>query len=637
MSDWLVEISFGPVHGFIAAARRSRDLWAGSRILSEVVRAGAKSLIADGAVLIYPTQAAVDAVDMPGNMSNTILAMISCSEDGKQLDDTALLQRQQTFLSEMVGRAQQAGRDALVGISVDERKKWHDALYPEQPRTSLWEKQVENVIDSYAAWSIFKPESGYKPAYQALKAAFAQRKNTRDFKPHAMAEAYPDKGIPKSALDGVNESVLPETRQRAINRFDLGEGEQLDAIGCMKRSYGKQEYFTALTRLAADAWLKTLDDSVLKALRVAYEDLVDLDFATRTSGNNDCYRDFPYDAGLLFGGALKEATTRAGKDGNVKAYSALCAVAKVMDGIGTRPNPYVALLVADGDRMGAFIDKAETQVQHASISEAIALFSNQVPALARDDRGHAIFHGGEDLMVAYPLLSAVNGAHALSRAFKRAVAGVIEALMPDEASRAGGVPTLRAGLAICHVMEPLGFIRRAADDAEKYAKGDAGTAQQGDALGIHLHLRSGPRLDARFRFGTVGRPGLDFLAFQRWMKAYSENSRLFSGRVAFDIRDLAGANDTLRRNTTAPDEIALAEKITVNAFERVLERAQKSGGNTKMDLRLKHRLRRRLQTLQASHDGSIAAACTALGNELVLARWMSAVDRRSLHETGDRA
>ena len=59
MSRWLLQVSFGPVQGFIASARRSRDLWAGSYILSKIARAAADSLIEANASLIYPTQAAV--------------------------------------------------------------------------------------------------------------------------------------------------------------------------------------------------------------------------------------------------------------------------------------------------------------------------------------------------------------------------------------------------------------------------------------------------------------------------------------------------------------------------------------------------------------------------------------------------
>ena len=37
-------LSFGPVQDFIAAARRSRDLWSGSWLLSEVCKAAALAL-----------------------------------------------------------------------------------------------------------------------------------------------------------------------------------------------------------------------------------------------------------------------------------------------------------------------------------------------------------------------------------------------------------------------------------------------------------------------------------------------------------------------------------------------------------------------------------------------------------------
>ena len=43
----LLLVSLGPVQDFIAQARRSRDLWFGSHLLSELSRAAAKSLAED--------------------------------------------------------------------------------------------------------------------------------------------------------------------------------------------------------------------------------------------------------------------------------------------------------------------------------------------------------------------------------------------------------------------------------------------------------------------------------------------------------------------------------------------------------------------------------------------------------------
>ena len=48
MGGYWLSISIGPVQGFIAAARRTRDLWYGSWLLSEVSKAVARSLHEQG-------------------------------------------------------------------------------------------------------------------------------------------------------------------------------------------------------------------------------------------------------------------------------------------------------------------------------------------------------------------------------------------------------------------------------------------------------------------------------------------------------------------------------------------------------------------------------------------------------------
>ena len=54
MSAYLLQVAVGPVQGFIAAARRTRDLWCGSLILSEVAKAAARNMSVSGALLIFP-------------------------------------------------------------------------------------------------------------------------------------------------------------------------------------------------------------------------------------------------------------------------------------------------------------------------------------------------------------------------------------------------------------------------------------------------------------------------------------------------------------------------------------------------------------------------------------------------------
>lgn len=57
----LLLVSLGPVQDFIAQARRMRDLWFGSHLLSELSRAVAKALALQGAELIFPALGKADA------------------------------------------------------------------------------------------------------------------------------------------------------------------------------------------------------------------------------------------------------------------------------------------------------------------------------------------------------------------------------------------------------------------------------------------------------------------------------------------------------------------------------------------------------------------------------------------------
>src|SRR5204862_1418878 len=62
---YLVSIALGPVQEFIAQARRTRDLWYGSHLLSELSRAAARHLADGGAELIFPALARGDDELLP--------------------------------------------------------------------------------------------------------------------------------------------------------------------------------------------------------------------------------------------------------------------------------------------------------------------------------------------------------------------------------------------------------------------------------------------------------------------------------------------------------------------------------------------------------------------------------------------
>ncbi len=597
MSSWLLEISLGPVQGFIAAARRSRDLWAGSFILSELVRAAAREMIANRAQLIYPLASRVERAnpDENSNLSNILLARI----DG--VDEVGI-----RAIAEAV---KQAARQRLAAFAEQAKQQWRGAGVDLRP--DFWDSQVADAIEAYAAWapipaSAVGDKPAYRVAYESLKHTLAARKNTRDFAPmFPAADAGKGTGIPKCSFDGLRESVLPKDRQQFPARFGMSRGEQLDALGCIKRVVGNNERFTALSRFAADGWLTQLDAESCRKLAAAYEPLVNdaLGLATRATGSGGADL-FPYDAGLLF--PERYAIAERDNMDHAAAKDALAALGAVLRPLWKRygrPCPYGVLLIADGDRMGRFVDRAQAADEHQEISAAVAAFADQVPQIARDSGGQCVFAGGEDLTVLLPLARVVDAAFALHDAFTATMQPVVEKLVKDHPDAR---PTLRVGAAICHVLEPLGVIRQRAAAAEKFAKGTAGAPGQGNALGLKLHIRSGHEIGVRLSFADPA----GHTALSNWQKAYAQ--RHLPGRLAYDTRAIA---------LNVP---ATGAGVGEAEFRRLLDRARQGGGAEKIDDALRQQLEDRRSALVTVADPDDPSGLLRLAAELILGRWLSA-------------
>src|SRR5437667_259643 len=86
---YLLSISIGPVQDFIATARRSRDLWFGSWLLSELSKAAAHEIVKlqKNESLIFPaTEDPSDLASDDFNVVNKILALV---DDPKGTGDAA--------------------------------------------------------------------------------------------------------------------------------------------------------------------------------------------------------------------------------------------------------------------------------------------------------------------------------------------------------------------------------------------------------------------------------------------------------------------------------------------------------------------------------------------------------------------
>lgn len=584
MPTYLVTISIGPVQSLIGAARRTRDLWCGSWLLSEASRAAARTLHAhQPCCLIFPCLRCPDEelkpLDAPGDTANIANILRAEVEAPHATVVRALCERARAAAVERLGEVAEAARGQVA---------W--AL-----RADVWQAQVDDVLETFAAW-METSQDDYRRASEKLGTALAARKATRDFAPSAYAGR---EGLPKSSLDGAMETVLKrDLPSGARHALMLSDGEQLDTLGVIKRLGGKAEQFTAYSRVAADPWLRERSPDELLRLCDAYEPLVALSKATRTSGNNGAYKAFPYDGQLLHPFRLANALAQD-RDPAVEALG------RCVQRIGSAPLPYAAILKADGDRMGALLSEAETADHSRMVSRELHAFASSVGDTVRSCHGHAVYAGGDDVLALVPLPDALKCADALRTDFH----GRMTKLVSRLELRADMAPTLSAGIGIGHLMEPLGALRARAEAAEVSAKGDAGECSARNALAIKLGVRAGGEITWRARWDDADA----FDALSAFMAAYRDGS--LPSRVAYDLRAIDRRFAWLR-----DDEGGTAQAMRAAEVRRMLDRARANGQ------RIAPALAERV--LEQACKRPLADVADAL----ILARWMAARQAGDLGE-----
>ncbi|HLH19748.1 MAG TPA: type III-B CRISPR-associated protein Cas10/Cmr2 [Bryobacteraceae bacterium] len=471
MSEHLLLVTVGPVQEFIAQARRTRDLWYGSHLLSELGRAAARSLAAGGARLVFP---ALDAGDPelepcfaplrengqpPLNIPNKLLAAVPPGVDPAQLA--------------------RAVRDSVLehwrdGIAAPVKKKCRGVLAPRIEE--IWAEQINTLVEVLATWA---PLNEYSETRRAVEGAIAGRKNLRDFSPWRQARG----GVPKSSLDGGRETVLrvPGERDRQLARkYRIPDGEQLDAVALVKRAGGEPDQFVPVINIALSNWIEVAGSTCapeIGNLRKACREAG----ISRVERRDLCWTgQFPFDASILLQSRWGDVFEEQGIEGNAQSWGRTY-VGPLLNNM-SEPYPYVACLAADGDRMGRALDRLPSAEEHRRLSRALSNFAAQTRTIVEQNyHGALIYSGGDDVLAFLPLSEAMSCAGELRRAFESEISPACGSLP------AGLRPTLSAGIGIGHVMQGMGDLLDLGREAEREAK------RQRNSLAVLVETRSGGR------------------------------------------------------------------------------------------------------------------------------------------------
>lgn len=483
MADYLFLFTIGPVQEFIAAARRTRDLWAGSKLLSELSRTAAATLRENyKADLIFPAQDDLTKHDV----INRIMVRIT-TDDPKTVGDAI---EAEVFIR----------LESLYKETFDDKKRITWPQDSNKNHRSAAESQVTDLPEIYWAAVPFSGKDGdYAQARDDLEAALAARKNTRNFVQPTKWADY----VPKSSIDGLRESVIDEDmypsgfndlkREDKIKQLFKNYGakgaERLSGVDLFKRHYWPRNiyadfpstsHFAALPLLArrsnAGFDLRTGLAAYLKALRNSYRTQqgiqsinamrLDKRFRDKRFGFKQLVSIYNYDASLLFASRIEEDLEGVALK---NARTALNEYRKTALG-NQEPEPYYALLHGDGDFMGKTIDALAKEGigKHRDFSRALDTFASNVRAIVEGNHlGALVYSGGDDVLALMPLHTVVQCAKELADEFIKRMGGF---QYFDEDLKQLISPSLSIGIAICHHLEPLSDALNLARAAEKIAK-----------------------------------------------------------------------------------------------------------------------------------------------------------------------
>ena len=423
--------TLGPVQGFVAQARRTRDFWAGSFILSWLSAVAIKSVTIQGGSILFP------------KADDDFLAWLEGNPQGKKPVQGSVPNRFKAkvdgdFKPSQVSENVQTAWWALAEVIYENDLQSHVDTKKHKNTRDIWEQQIKHFWE--ISWAITDDVED--------SALLDQRKNWRNHLPPA------EHGVKCMMMDGLQElSGIPAPNSKAMDVFwiplreqgkhgmktDLREQEHLCAVAFVKRRFVR--YFSELkqpmsdhtwilkgwqlkpgapsvTYMAAVHWLEKAlaqtDIEQLQAFHDVAEKLTDehpewdiqIKCIEESSGDKNWKT---LDGNMYFRSVLENDN----QYDQAKARLVINALVALTKSAKLKPaTPFYAILMMDGDSLGKQMsDKHKQPV----ITEGLQQFTKQVPIIVQDHDGFLIYAGGDDVLVILPLEDAMPCAVALKQ------------------------------------------------------------------------------------------------------------------------------------------------------------------------------------------------------------------------------
>lgn len=482
-NQFYFHFTLGPVQGFVAQARRTRDFWAGSFLLSWLAGVAICAVQQQGGKIIFPIPNEDFLKSILGKNND-----IKPQQGGIPNRFMADISHCQNFDANAVVRAVQ---QAWLAIADEVWKKDQSVLDQQGYATKdIWHRQNKSFWDM--SWVITQGKD---------TSALDKRKNFRTHTTSVeggykcmMMEGYQE----LSGADGKNSGKKRRNYWQTVlqKNIDIGDNEQLCAIAYVKRRfvhifkdvqadiqildktltiYGWKlpHNVPSVAYMAATPWLKQLISSDADTVN-HYNNLInhlnEMSFMTDVSFNQNerknhvksiqskinsaglGIQDISLDGHIYYQTYWDNignfVADKQNYDGKIDEYRpkikfALSSLYESMQGF--EPSPYYAILLMDGDSLGKQMSHEDRQ---PIISAALDEFTQQAQKIVRDNDGFLIYAGGDDVLALLSLDDAMTTANQLRLAYANCFA-------QKSTNDTKVYSTLSGAINYCHIGTPL--------------------------------------------------------------------------------------------------------------------------------------------------------------------------------------
>ena len=515
-----LDMSIGPVQGFVAQSRRTRDLWGSSYLLSFLA-----------AQAMHGVQQAGGRVTRPVVDNDPLYQWVSGVREGGAPPMGTLPNHFVLEADRDAPYVARAGIRALCDAWEQVcRAVWTQFVQHACPAgdgtEQIWSRQVGAFWE--VMWTAGQTDDGL----------LARRKHWRT---HRLPDEPGDKCTVMHDLQELSGHVRAESREHAekqdrfwnsvrqrLGPLDLRDNERLCAIALVKRMFPKvaaralgldvdTSHWPSTVYVGAVPWIhRVLDAAPQQArqygemIRGSARDVIAERRPPFQGLQVNAAGDFPKLDANYFHREFVESERLCPLDDSAESGTRdelsrqLEIIYRSKDGSDRQlgsPSTFYALLLADGDRLGRLVGELGGQ----SVGQALATFTAKVPELVQEHDGITIYAGGDDVLAMLPAPRALSCAASLSRCYKSAFADV-----------AAANATLSAAVTFAHVRLPLDSVitesHRLLDDVAKDANGR-------DSLAA----------------GVMKRGGLHSLWVTTWMRRHADGASSCASELLGDL------------------------------------------------------------------------------------------------------